>query len=95
MRQILNDIEDARSYGISLRNNISLNELYSYLVDARRQKTDHEKKRPKETFHYDDGEEEQPPLEDGLDDLSSKVRVRKASKRKKKRGTSSKRKRRV
>ena len=92
VRQILSDIEEARSYGISLRNNISLNELYSYLADARKKKKDHEKKRPTERFKYDDGEEEQPPLNDGLDELSSKVRVRKASK---KRRGSSRRKRRV
>ena len=51
IRQILNDIDEARAYGISLRNNISLNELYAYLADARKQKKEHEKKLPKEKEH--------------------------------------------
>jgi hypothetical protein len=87
IRQILHDIDEARTYGISLRNNISLNELYSYLADARKQKKEHDKKRPKGRFQYDDGVEEQPPLDDGLDELTDKVKVRRASRRKKRRGS--------
>ena len=88
VRHILHDIDEARAYGISLRNNISLNELYSYLADARKQKKEHEKKRPKDRFQYDDGEDEQPPLNDGLDELASKVRMlRKIKNMKKRRGS--------
>ena len=43
IRTLLHDIDEARAYGIALRNEISLNKLYSYLPDAREQKKKHDK----------------------------------------------------
>ena len=52
VRRILKDINEARSYGIHI-NDISLNELYSYLRDARRQRQEFEREHPGKTFIYD------------------------------------------
>ncbi len=83
VKQILKDIEEARSYGISLHA-ITLAELYSYLKDARRQKNAFLKQHPKGEFAYDPMEDEQPPLNDGLDELGRAVgkTARKRSKHK-------------
>ena len=76
IRKLLRDIDEARRYGINLRNNISLSDMYSYLKDARKQKTKFEKEYAKGVFRYDDGEDEQPASDDGLDEVERKVRVK-------------------
>ena len=93
IKKLLRDIDEARHYGINLRNNISLGEMYSYLEDARKQKKQHEEEHPGRAFQYDDMQDEQPAETDGLDELASKVtrrltnktsnRHKKASKRSK------------
>ena len=83
VKRILKDIEEARSFGISLHA-ITLAELYSYLRDARRQKKAFLKQNPKGVFAYDPMEDEQRPLNDGLDELGRAVgkTARKRSKHK-------------
>ena len=83
IRKLLRDIQEARSYGIALRNDISLNQLYFYLTDARKQKAEFEKHNAKGEFRYDDGEDEQPPSDDGLDEIERTVRGRKIKSRSK------------
>ena len=72
----MRDIQEARKYGISLGNDVSLNQLYSLLADARKQKSQFEKKHPKGSFKYDDGEDEQPPSDDGIDEVERNVRAK-------------------
>ena len=72
VRRILHDIEEARSMGIQLHT-ISLNELYSYLRDARKQKAEFEKHHH-EKFVYDPMEDQQFPHDtDGLDELATEA----------------------
>lgn len=72
VRKILHDIEDARSMGIQLHT-ISLNELYSSLRDARKEKAGLEKHHH-EKFVYDPMEDQQFPHDtDGLDELAVKA----------------------
>ncbi len=47
IRKLLRDIQEARSYGIALRNDISLNQLYFYLTDARNKKPNSKNIMPK------------------------------------------------
>ena len=54
IKKLLRDIDEARHYGINLRNNISLGEMYSYLEDARKQKKQHEEEHTARAFRYDD-----------------------------------------
>ena len=77
VRRILRDIDEARRYGIQLHT-ISLNELYSSLKQARKQKNTFEKAHPHNTrnrFVYDPENDEQPPSDDGLDELAYKVQT--------------------
>ena len=79
VRQIVRDIDEARGYGIRLHT-INLNEMYSYLKDARLQKAAHQKHSPDAVFKYDPMEDQQHDYsDDGLSDLER--RTRKTSKR--------------
>ena len=72
IRRILRDIEEAKSLGIQLHT-ISLNELYSSLRDARKEKAGLEKHHH-EKFVYDPMEDQQFPHDtDGLDELAVKA----------------------
>jgi len=74
LRRILQDIDEARGYGIQLYE-ISLNELYSFLKDARKQKAAFEREHPKGKFKYDPEEDGQNPYDnDGLADLETEVK---------------------
>ncbi len=72
IRTILRDIEEARSMGIQLHT-ISLNDLYSSLLAARKQKAEFEKHHH-EKFVYDPMEDQQFPHDtDGLDELATEA----------------------
>jgi hypothetical protein len=65
----LQDIGEAKKYCIHL-NDLTLNELYSYLKDARRQRNEFERSHPSKTFQYDPKEDQQFQYnDDGLDEL--------------------------
>ena len=67
------DTEEARKYGIQL-NTISLNEMYSYLRDARKQRRDFERENPGKKFIYDPMESQQFAWDDdGLEELKERV----------------------
>ena len=69
VKGILKDIDEARDFGIELHNDLSLNELYSYLHDARKQRRAFERKHPNKRFVYDQQESQQQAYDDnGLDD---------------------------
>ena len=71
--RILKDIEEARNYGIQL-NTISLNDMYSYLRDARKQRRDFERENPGKKFIYDPMESQQFAWDDdGLAELKERV----------------------
>ena len=72
LKQILKDIEDAKQLGIHLYNDISLNEMYSMLTHARQQLKAHNSSRGR--FKFDDMGDAQPYGDDGLDELTHKVR---------------------
>ena len=76
VRRILKDIEEGRKLGIQLHT-LTLNEFYSALKHARKQKTEFEKHFPGKDFVYDAMDDQQFPYDtDGLDDLAASVRVR-------------------
>ncbi len=79
VKGILKDIDEARDFGIELHNDLSLNELYSYLRDAREQRRAFESKHPNKTFVYDQNESQQ-AYDDGLDELKQRF-VKDARKR--------------
>ncbi len=66
--RILQDIGEAKSYGIHL-NDLTLNEMYSYLKDARRQRNEFERSHPGKLFQYDPREDQLQFNDDGLDEL--------------------------
>ncbi len=71
--RILKDIAEARSLGIEL-SELSLNEMYASLQDARRQRAEYERQHPGRTFKYDSGEHRQLPYnDDGLDELKNMI----------------------
>eukprot|EP00969_Alexandrium_andersonii_P373463 15484106-Alexandrium_andersonii.AAC.1 len=73
LKQILQDIAEARSYGIQLHE-LTLGELYSYLADARRQLHAFQAAHAGQPFRYDPQESQQFPYEDdGLDALEAAV----------------------
>ena len=92
VKRILKDIEEARSFGISLHA-ITLAELYSYLKDAWRQKNAFQKKHPKGHFVYDPMEDEQPPFDNGLDQLARTLKKTSKTSARRKRHRSTGRKR--
>jgi hypothetical protein len=72
LKKILNDIDDAKTLGVNLHSDISLNEMYSMLALARQQLKRHSPNRGK--FKFDDMHDEQPPEDDGLDELARRIR---------------------
>ena len=64
----IQDIDEARDFGIELHNDLSLNELYSYLRDARKKRREFESKHPNKSFVDDQNESQQQAYDDdGLD----------------------------
>ena len=81
VKGILKDIDEARDFGIELHNDLSLNELYSYLRDARKKRREFESKHPNKSFVYDQNESQQQAYDDdGLDELKRRF-VKDARKR--------------
>ncbi len=74
LRQLLRDIEEARTLGVDLFT-LSLGEFYARLAEARRQIRQHMNSgQGADTFAYDMMEDTQNPWdESGLDDLKRKV----------------------
>ena len=74
LRQLLHDIEEARTLGVDLFT-LSLGEFYARLQEARRQLRQHMNSGQRaDTFAYDNMEDAQNPWdESGLDELKRKV----------------------
>ena len=72
LKQILDDISDAKALGVNLYNDISLSQMYSMLALARQQLKRHGSSKGR--FKFDNMQDEQPPEDDGLQELAQKVR---------------------
>ena len=75
VNKVLQDIDEARGFGIKLHKCLTLNDLYTYLQDAREQSAEHYKRDPGGNFVYDPMESQQPADDDGLDQLSKRVQA--------------------